>query len=46
MPYHQCFDRQGNPVARSARAPLRHRIIQTAGLAAILAGLWLMGGRS
>lgn len=44
MTYRQAFDRLGNPIARPARAPLVHRIIQVAGLIATLVGLLALYG--
>jgi hypothetical protein len=32
MTYHQGFDRLGNPIARPARTPIGHRIVQVVGL--------------
>ena len=45
MPYRECFDRLGNPIARPERVPLWHRIIQVAGLAAIVVLVFMLGGR-
>jgi len=46
MTYRQAFDRLGNPVARPARAPLGHRIVQWAGLiCTIVFALMLYGGK-
>lgn len=46
MTYRQGFDRLGNPVAKPARQPLRHRIIQGVSVAAmVVMVLYLYGGR-
>ena len=46
MSYHQAFDRLGNPIARPARTPLGHRIVQIAGLVVSIVLLCMLyGGR-
>lgn len=42
MTYRQCFDRLGNPVARPARSPVGHRVLQWVGLVCTLIGLALL----